>query len=215
MAGLSEDVLKKLISPNAKKLSSPEGDAMVNEGSYGNLDDFSDDMYLGATYEEPAKSTYKPINEAAIKTAKPKTNLLSSIQQDMVEHPVDTKALNTMMLESAGGGNPMNMEKLSGLIKGAKMVDQRANELDGKSPARRQVTESIGGGLGIDYALIKTIVNECLETKLNEMAQQGLLNEGATLKGIGLGNGKIKIVDNKGNVFSAKLEYQGNTKDKK
>ena len=212
MAGLSEDVLKKLISPNAKKLSSPEGDAMVNEGSFGNLDDFSDDMYLGATYEEPAKSTYKPINEAAIKTAKPKTNLLSSIQQDMVEHPVDTKALNTMMLESAGGGNPMNMEKLSGLIKGAKQVEQR---LGGNVGGKANIQEQRGYGPGIDYALIKTIVNECLETKLSEMAQQGLLNEGATLKGIGLGNGKIKIVDNKGNVFSAKLEYQGNTKDKK
>ena len=212
MAGLSEDVLKKLISPNAKKLSSPEGDAMVNEGSYGNLDDFSDDMYLGATYEEPAKSTYKPINEAVIKTAKPKTNLLSSIQQDMVEHPVDTKALNTMMLESAGGGNPMNMEKLSGLIKGAKQVEQR---LGGNVGGKANIQEQHSYTGGIDYALIKTIVNECLETKLSEMAQQGLLNEGATLKGIGLGNGKIKIVDNKGNVFSAKLEYQGNTKDKK
>jgi hypothetical protein len=47
------------------------------------------------------------------------------------------------------------------------------------------------------------------------MAQRGLLNEGTTIKGIGLSNGKIKLVDNKGNVFSAKLEYQGNTKDKK
>ena len=47
------------------------------------------------------------------------------------------------------------------------------------------------------------------------MAQKGLLNEGTTIKGIGLSNGKIKLVDNKGNVFSAKLEYQGNTKDKK
>ena len=72
-----------------------------------------------------------------------------------------------------------------------------------------------GGGGGIDYALIKTIVNECIENKLNEIAQKGLLNEGTTIKGIGLSNGKIKLVDNKGNIFSAKLEYQGNTKDKK
>ena len=47
------------------------------------------------------------------------------------------------------------------------------------------------------------------------MGRKGMLNEGATLKGIGLSGGKIKLVDNKGNVFSAKLEYQGNTKDKK
>jgi hypothetical protein len=100
------------------------------------------------------------------------------------------------------------------MVAGAKMVDQRANELDGKSPTKRQVTESVGGA-GIDYALIKTIINECIDAKFNEMAQRGLLNEGTTVKGIGLSNGKIKLVDNKGNVFSAKLEYQGNTKDKK
>ena len=47
------------------------------------------------------------------------------------------------------------------------------------------------------------------------MSQKGLLNEGSVLKGIGLSKGKIKLVDNSGNVFSAKLEYQGNTKDKK
>ena len=79
---------------------------------------------------------------------------------------------------------------------------------------KRQINEQNVGG-GIDYALIKTIVNECIETKFNEMAQRGVLNEGTTIKGIGLSNGKIKLVDNKGNVFSAKLEYQGNTKDKK
>ena len=79
---------------------------------------------------------------------------------------------------------------------------------------KRQINEQNVGG-GIDYALIKTIVNECIEAKFNEMAQRGVLNEGTTIKGIGLSNGKIKLVDNKGNVFSAKLEYQGNTKDKK
>ena len=79
-----------------------------------------------------------------------------------------------------------------------------------------RLTETVNsGGGGIDYSLIKTIVNECIETKLNEVLSKGLLTEGATLSGIGLKNGKIKIVDNKGNVYSAKLEYQGNTKDKK
>ena len=139
----------------------------------------------------------------------------SAILEDMVKHPIDTTALNAQRLESASGNLNENMDRFSKMVAGAKMVDQRANELDGKSPTRRQVTESVGGGPGIDYALIKTIVNECIEAKFNEMAQRGLLNEGTTIKGIGLSNGKIKLVDNKGNVFSAKLEYQGNTKDKK
>jgi hypothetical protein len=149
-------------------------------------------------------------NPARVKNSR----MSSAILEDMVKHPIDTTALNAQRLESASGNLNENMDRFSKMVAGAKMVDRRANELDGKSQPRRQVTESAGGS-GIDYALIKTIVNECIETKFNEMSQRGLLNEGTTIKGIGLSNGKIKLVDNKGNVFSAKLEYQGNTKDKK
>ena len=98
------------------------------------------------------------------------------------------------------------------MVAGAKRVEQALGGQPGKSQIREQV--QTGGG-GIDYALIKMIVNECLETKLTEMAEKGLLNESTTLKGIGLSEGKIKLIDNKGNVFQAKLEYKGNTKDKK
>ena len=97
------------------------------------------------------------------------------------------------------------------MLSGAKKVEQRLGETGGKKTA---INERAGGA-GVDYALIKTIISECLDEKLAEMSQKGMLNEGATLKGIGLSGGKIKLVDNKGNVFSAKLEYQGNTKDKK
>ena len=113
------------------------------------------------------------------------------------------------------------MSRFDKMIAGAKEVDQRAKAFDKHgTPEKREITEirSTGGG-GVDYALIKTIVNECIEQKLTEvlteLAHKGVLNEGATLQGIGLSAGKIKLVDNKGNVFQAKLEYKGNTKDKK
>lgn len=229
---LSEDVLKKLITPNAKALSSPKGDKIIDEGRTGSIDDFDDSMFLADTYNEPddAASNGGYLSEDTAAKARALTDyssndfnparvknsrMSSAILEDMVKHPIDTTALNTQRLESASGNLNENMDRFSKMVAGAKMVDRRANELDGKSPARRQVTESVGGGAGIDYALIKTIVNECIEAKFNEMAQRGLLNEGTTIKGIGLSNGKIKLVDNKGNVFSAKLEYQGNTKDKK
>lgn len=232
MAALSEDVLRKLITPNAKALSSPKGDKIIDEGRVGNIDDFDDSMFLGETYEEPVDMPSKGgyLSEDAAAKARAMTDyssndfnpervknsrISSAILEDMVKHPIDTTALNAQRLESASGNLNENMDRFSRMVAGAKMVDQRTNELDGKSPVRRQVTESVGGGPGIDYALIKTIVNECIEAKFNEMAQRGVLNEGTTIKGIGLSNGKIKLVDNKGNVFSAKLEYQGNTKDKK
>ena len=237
-APLSEDVLRKLISPNAKALSKPGGveKAMVDRDPE-EFSDFDDSMFLADTYnEEPSRGQvteayqYDP-NAAQILESRRTTDyssnnfnpervkgsgMLSAIKQEMINHPIDTTALNSQMLESAAGGNPLNNDRLSKMVARAKQVDQRASELDGKGTPRRVVTESVSqGGPGIDYALIKTIINECLETKLNEMAQRGLLNEGTTLTGIGLKNGNIKLVDNKGNVFEAKLEYKGNRKDKK
>lgn len=232
MAALSEDVLRKLITPNARTLSSPKGDEFIDEGRVGKADDFDDSMFLGETYNEPldiqSKGGY--LNESVAAKARAMTDyssndfnpervknskMLSAIKEEMIKNPIDTAALNSQMLESAAGGNPANNDRLMKMVSAAKKVDARASELDGKGMPKRQMNEQASVGGGIDYALIKTIVNECIEAKFNEMAQRGVLNEGTTLKGIGLSNGKIKLVDNKGNVFSAKLEYQGNTKDKK
>ena len=231
MAALSEDVLRKLITPNAKALSSPKGDKIVDEGRIGNINDFDDSMFLGETYNEPldVQSNGGYLSQSAAAKARAMTDyssndfnpervknskMLSAIKEEMVKNPIDTAALNAQMLESAAGGNPANNDRLMKMLSAAKRVDARASELDGKGMQKKQINEQSVGG-GIDYALIKTIVNECIEAKFNEMAQRGVLNEGTTIKGIGLSNGKIKLVDNKGNIFSAKLEYQGNTKDKK
>lgn len=227
---LSEDVLKKLITPNAKALSSPKGDEFIDEGRVGSADDFDDSMFLAETYNEPMDipSNGGYLNETTAAKARAMTDyssndfnpervknsrMLSAIKEEMIKNPIDTTALNTMRLESAGNGNAAtNNARLNKMLSGARKVEERLGTPEGKTPIREQVGS---GGAQIDYALIKTIVNECIEAKFNEMAQRGLLNEGTTVKGIGLSNGKIKLVDNKGNVFSAKLEYQGNTKDKK
>lgn len=220
---LSEEVLNKLISPNARALSSPKGDKFIDEGPIGKGDDFDDSMFLAETYDGPmdvpSNGGYLAEDTAAKARALTdyssndfnpnrvrSTKMNSAILEDMVKHPIDTTVLNSQMLESAGGGNPMNADRLSQMVARAKQVDARASELDGKGMPKRQVTESIShGGGGIDYALIKTIINEAVEAKLNDVG---------TLKAIALTAGKIKLVDNKGNVFTAKLEFQGNIKDK-
>ena len=237
---LSEDVLRKLINPSAMALSKPGGVEKIMEDVDPNeYNDFSDDMFLAETYNEDAGAgtvssayTYDPeaaqilaarrttdyssnnFNPERLKSSK----VLSAIKEDLIKHPIDTAALNTQMIESAGGGNPGNNDRLAKMVARAKQVDAKAGELDGRGMTRSRnngVKAETVGAAPVDYALIKTIIRECIEEKFNEMAERGLLNEGATLKGIGLSEGKIKLVDNKGNVFSAKLEYKGNTKEKK
>lgn len=224
---LSEEVLNKLITPNARKLSSPQGNAkigqIVDEGPVGSADDFDDSMFLAESYDEPvdvpsnggytsqtdaakarALTDYSSnnFNPTRVKT----TRMSNAILEDMVKHPIDTTALNSQLLESAGNGNAAaNNSRLNQMLEGAKRVEQALGGTPGKAkaPIREQV-QATGGG-NIDYALIKTIVNEAVESKLNDMG---------TLKAIGLSAGKIKLVDNKGNVFVAKLEYKGNVNDK-
>ena len=210
MAGLSEDVLRKLITPNARALSSNMGDSMVsgkmakksnwNDPDPSSYNDFSDDMFLSEGYTGGA--------EAKPTTPIQHSDILNAIKQDMAANPIDTRALNTMTLESANGGNIVeNNERLSKMLSGAKLVEEKLGEGSGKRSPRAATP---AGGANVDYELLKRIINECLDAKLKEITEGP-----GILKGIGLSGGKIKLVDNKGNIFLANLEYKGKTTDKK
>lgn len=75
---------------------------------------------------------------------------------------------------------------------------------------REQVIPASNNVSGVDYSIIKAIVNECLK----EHFEKQTLNESTSLKTIALKEGTISLVDNKGNVYKAKLEKIGNKNDK-
>ena len=78
-------------------------------------------------------------------------------------------------------------------------------------PIREQVVQaSYAAAPQIDYSVMRAVINECLETKLKE---HSMLTEGSPIKSILLQAGKIKIVDNKGNIFEANLKKIGNIND--
>jgi hypothetical protein len=112
------------------------------------------------------------------------------IKQSMLEHHIDTSSL----------GNTSVLDTLN--IKPQRRNVQKRTVMSEQTNAAQNST--------IDYNIIKAIVNECL----NEYFSKQPLNESATLKTIGLSNGNISIVDNKGNVYKAKLEKIGNKNEK-
>lgn len=224
---LSEEALKKLITPNAKALSSPKGDQYIDEGRISNIDDFDDSMFLAESYQEPVtvpQSNGNYINENALAALRARTDYSSNdfnpnrikstrmntaILEDMVKHPIDTRALNPQTIESAGNGNAAaNNDRLSRMVAGAKLVEEKLGDTPRNSMPTRQTQQQQTGG-GIDYALIKTIVNEAIENKLNEIMECG------ELRIIRFNKGKLKLIDNSGNIFSAPLKLEGNIKDKK
>ena len=62
---------------------------------------------------------------------------------------------------------------------------------------------------GIDYTIIKAIVEECIKRNMEEI-KQNILSE-STLKTVKLANGnKIQLVDNKGNLYESTLTFKKN-----
>lgn len=68
------------------------------------------------------------------------------------------------------------------------------------------VTTPAASTASVDYTIIKAIVTECLNEKFKEFG------DGA-LKTITLKGGKIRLIDNKGNIFEADLKAKGNIND--
>ena len=90
-------------------------------------------------------------------------------------------------------------------------LSQRQRQVVNEAYSQPQAQNAVIGG-GIDSNYLKFLIKESLK---EYFAEKGTLNEGTTLRQIGLSEGKIKLVDNKGNIYSAQLELTGNVRDKK
>lgn len=151
----------------------------------------SDLMSRGTEYDQYFSGTGS--QSAPIAPRNPGSSRLpKEIVESMTKHPI-------------GGGNPLDE-----FIDREKPInEQTTTRFHHYTPQSPVLTGGYVGG--VDYSIIKAIVNECL----NEYFKRPLNESAGTLSGIGLKEGKIKLVDNKGNIFSANLEYQGSTKKNK
>ena len=188
---ISKQQLEKILNGKARQLCSPEGDDMVNEmtgrrgGSYNpdpssydmDADDF-DAMYLGTPSRTSGRDIYYNEQTAA------SSNLPDKIKESMLNERID----------------------MSGLDPNGSVLDSMDLRPQPKRRPKQQVNEQLYAPQvqsgGIDYSLIKAIVNECLRENLS-----GLLTESAgQLKTVIVKGGTISLVDNGGNVYAAKLE---------
>jgi len=161
-------------------------------GTYTNINTNYDDDYIekDKLWEERIQTRQQQILNQNSQTmeynpqqqTKKNSKLPSFIQESMTNNVIDTQALDPRYIEN----------KLHG-------VDYE------KYYPKQQVTEQITPtSQSFDYSIIKAIINECLDNKLKNIVAEN------TLKTIGLKEGKIKIVDNKGNIYSAELKKTGN-----
>ena len=142
-------------------------------------------------------SQFSPVNDIQESYKQPitedayaRSRMREDIKQSMMNEQIDLSALEKVNANDIEAF--MNSNRLD-----------RIRKINNEPASKTVVSQ---GGLVVDYSLIKDIVNNCLDAKLEAMS--GKLNL-IMLKG-----GEIKLVDNKGNIYAAKLEKIGNTNKK-
>lgn len=183
---VSKQQLEQILG-KARDLCNPEGDRLIesyksnnNDPDPSEYDDYNefDKMYLNEEEVHPQqKRTPQAKDIRYNKVTAANSRMPENIKQSMLNEVIDANPLSDLN------------------------VPQR------KPQKRQQVREEQQyqqpmQGTGVDYSIIKAIVNECLKEYFSKQP----LNESNTLTTIGLKSGTIKLVDNKGNIYSADLK---------
>lgn len=197
---------QKLCSPDgerlieSKKSNAPLSKADVDPASFDAEASGWDKMFLSdAAYEDnsptpQARGTAKPKAPVMTQQSVSKSRVPDFIKKSMMTESIDTTALSS---------NPLDRMDLSRFER--KEVSPRQQVVEQVSAPQQATISS-----GIDYPLIRAIINECIDNKFKELGiTKESLNEN-TLKTIHLKGGNIKLVDNSGNIYSAQLEKKGN-----
>lgn len=192
MAGLSPNELQNILG-RAKRLCNTQGDKLVTahsdqsqftrplDESYEvpSVEDFDDAEKWDSLYSADAEEQYA------------NSRLPENIKKSLRDNPIETRQQVSVTEDF---DLPVR-ERTT-------VASQRRGTInEGGAP------RAAAGGV-IDYALIKTIVSECVREALASQP----INE-SSLSQIHLKNGTISLVDNKGNVYRAKLQKIGNSND--
>lgn len=206
---ISKEQLGNIIASKAAALCRPEYDnaksvsrSNISEGFGGpSPSDFDGDadkwdaMFSDSAYEDYGQSRPRDIQYSNAGAAR--SQMPDAIKKSMMENRIDVSGLgNSSVLDSLGvKGKPMTAPT------------QKRKQVVTEQTALQQYVPQVGG---VDYSIIKAIVSECIK----EYFQKQPLNE-SSIKTIALKSGTISLVDNGGNIYRAKLEKVGTTKDKK
>lgn len=203
---LNEQQLAGILG-NAKKLCNPEADRVMNEykGVSANQKKGSDEHENYRTWETAGfDDVYAGGGSTKLSQSAPQQQIMESSGPNRSRLP---EAIKKSMMEHQYQFHDMTEQgKLDAATQG---LTQRQQVAETYTPVQSQ-PQAIGGGIDSNY--LKFLIKESLK---EYFAEKGTLNEGTTLRQIGLSEGKIKLVDNKGNIYSAQLELTGNVRDKK
>lgn len=197
---ISKEDLAAIISGKAAQLCSEDANRRMDAMKTNNPSSFNESYNADYDFD----SLY--LNESSSETVQPRDYTVSQKKANNSKLP---QAIIESMMNNQIDVSTLNPERSVLDSLGVKAKPQQ------KQIVREDISpKQIYSSNNIDYSIIKAIIEECIDRKLTEHFAKQPLNEN-TLKTIGLAEGKIKLIDNKGNIFMSALEYQGNLKDKK
>lgn len=207
---VSQEQLLQIIQHNSTTLCTPKGQKKLNEmagaidvNSPSSLDvnpnDVSDEWDNFSLSGPMTPSQKRNVVPQASSNRAATSKIPNNIKESILNNPIDVTAL------SEGLGDTSFLDNVAPQSRRMQFNQQKLNEI------KQQEQQYIPQQSFIDYNYLKHIISECI----SEYFTKQPLNEQTTLKQIGLSEGKIKLVDNSGNVFAANLEFKGNLNDRK
>jgi len=143
-----------------------------------------DEEYGNELYEQAPPTSRRALNYNSASAAK--SAVPDNIKKSMLEHKIDVGQPQVSVLDAIG----MPRQKV--------VPKQRL----GEQTVPQAMPTAVPAVNSVDYSIIKAIVNECL----NEYFSRRPLNESTTIDTIGFRGGNLTVIDNKGNVYGAKLQ---------
>ena len=208
--GIGEQGLSTVLK-NAKRLVNPSFDNYKKQSNGIIPEAYNSDIdFMGTMEAVPSFNETRAI----IGGGSPNSSKLpKEILESMISSPIDTSALETKARALTGTGSILDtiMPELATspsptpTSRPQVMTEQRVN-----------TTPIVNGSIGIDYGVIKSLIDESIRRHLDEY--KGVLSEGknqnTNMNIMSIGS-KFQFIDSKGNIFEAKLIRKGNINDKK
>lgn len=143
-----------------------------------------------------------------------KSNIPKSILESIIKEPLDMPTSDAKMEALT---ERLSKKLPSGIGRSYEIQSKLENTLPKASKVNEAGTKAMDHNGGVDYELIKMIVENVIDKKINSI-QSALLteskNDGASLKAMKMGN-KFLFLDNDNNVYECQMKFIGKNKRKK
>jgi hypothetical protein len=188
------------ILDSAKFLMSEEGQRQINFAAKNNNFDGNEDGFSVNTHvPDKYKGTSNSIKEQKM-----------NFSEDMAAKMNLPKSILEAMEEDYGEGGMLSSKNTNAVLTETVIHETTSAPRYNPQPQSQQYIPSNNG---IDYTIIKAIVEECVKRNL-EGIKESILSESA-LKTVRLGgNNKIQLVDSKGNLYESTLTFKKNISKK-